>query len=131
MRAKRWHEFGFWASLLDMAFSGFSNYGQSVARPAIWLFLTWVGLFLLYVAPDNGQWWIHSIAEKGIKAIVVILTSSLPFVSHAWKIRHEHLGELVGVPIPDWANLLTTVQGIISFIFLFLIGLGLRNRFRI
>ncbi len=132
MRAKRWHELGFWASLLDMAFSGFSNYGQSVARPAAWLFVTWIGLFCAYTLPtDEKTWWIRNIATKGGNAIEFILTNSLPFVSNAKYIRQESMAELFGKAPPDWLNMLTIGQGVVSFALLFLIGLGLRNRFRI
>lgn len=132
MRAKRWHELGLWTSLLDMMFSGFSNYGQSVARPAIWLFMTWAGLFCAYTLPsDEKNWWMHNVAAKGGSAVEFILINSLPFVANAKQIRDKSMGELFGTTPPDWLNILTIGQGIISFALLFLIGLGLRNRFRI
>lgn len=132
MRAKRWHEFGFWASLLDISFSFFSNYGQSIIRPTISLFLLWVGLFCAYTLPsDSKTWWINSIAAKGGSSVEFILTNSLPFVSNTKHIRETSMIEIFGNNPPDWLNIITIGQGVISFILLFLIGLALRNRFRI
>ncbi|USG62754.1 hypothetical protein NBZ79_07155 [Sneathiella marina] len=122
MRAKRWVEIGFFASILDAAFSALSDYGQSIWRPTFWLFVMNLVLVGFYTASSGGKW---------LEAIEYTLANSLPFLISSRKIGTDSLTALYGGSIPDYLNFLTMGQGVLTVIFLFLIGLGLRNRFRI
>ncbi|MGJ3259818.1 MAG: pentapeptide repeat-containing protein [Rhodospirillales bacterium] len=56
-RARRWHETGWFASVLDMLFSGFSDYGQSIWRPVAGLAaLTALATVLFKTIAKTGDW---------------------------------------------------------------------------
>jgi uncharacterized protein YjbI with pentapeptide repeats len=106
MRAKRWHETGKLASILDMLFSTVSNYGQSILRPAMGL----VALTLLasiFPAIDLP------IENETLKSA---LSNSLPFLPASRALE---------------SSIASVLHQLFAFIFIFLIGLGLRNRFRV
>lgn len=122
MRAKRWVEIGFFASVLDATFSALSDYGQSIWRPVSGLIIMNLVLIGFYTVNSNGKWG---------DAIEYTLANSLPFLISSRKIGTDSLTALYGGNVPDYINFLTMGQGVLTVIFLFLIGLGLRNRFRI
>ncbi|MBU2708788.1 pentapeptide repeat-containing protein [Zooshikella marina] len=130
MRARRWHNAGFWASILDLLFDKTSNYGQSVYLPSMWLLGLNLWVILLFYIP-----W-PSTLEKVGEAFKLSAINTFPFISGAKDIRSNSIQELfcsagtspLTCTTPDAVFI---IQGLLSFIFLFLIGLGLRNRFRI
>ncbi len=128
-RAKRWHETGWFASVLDMAFSAFSDYGQSIWRPMAGLVTLTVltagfyGLFGLDgTATEKGSW---------ADAFSLAVGNAIAFVPQSRSMRDDAVVTLFGEDPGIWADLAILGQASLSFVFLFLIGLGLRNRFRL
>ncbi|MBO6807682.1 hypothetical protein [Thalassospira sp.] len=128
-RARRWLETPWLSSLLDLVFSGFSNYGQSILRPFCWLIFFFCSFTSLYrlnstLRPfESLPAWLHS--------ALLSASNSLPFLPQSRSIRDGALKLLYSSPTNASIDILVTLQGALSFIFLFLIGLGLRNRFRL
>ncbi|WP_028796127.1 pentapeptide repeat-containing protein [Thalassobaculum salexigens] len=137
-KAKRFHTLKLadprhWPGLvLNFAYGWFSDFGQSVLRPLGWLLLT-VGLaFSTFwsAAPAATSLWVSAVAT-GVNVV--------PFAGQVVLGREIMTKGLCPTPETDVGHLdcLTTlytisaVEGVFGLIFLFLIGLGLRNRFRI
>lgn len=124
-RARRWHETPWIASVLDMGFSFLSDYGQSIMRPTAGLFAVMAGCFALYWRLSDVKttdWW---------QAALLSLGNSLPFLPQSRTLRIE-ASEALFCAGPDLLVYIAMVaQGTASVVLLFLIGLGLRNRFRL
>ncbi len=124
-RARRWHETPWLASVLDMAFSGISSYGQSISRPAVGLLLLWGAVTMLYqsiACPALADWQ---------QAARLSLSNSLPFLPQSRTLRIDASKALFGDTTSMLIDSAMVFQGTASFVLLFLIGLGLRNRFRL
>ncbi|PSV48165.1 hypothetical protein [Photobacterium indicum] len=142
MRAKRWHEMGTSASLLDMCFSGLSNYGQSILRPfsaLCTLMLTMVLYVVGFAFPlslnpkDYSQWLSNTLNidfSTYLYGFELAVSSALPFISSSRNVN-KTAGEALADTLPSYFGAISLVYGGLCFLFLFLIGLGLRNRFRI
>ncbi|WP_404426314.1 hypothetical protein [Thalassospira australica] len=130
-RAKRWIETSWFGSVLDMAFSAFSDYGQNILRPFVALIILTaasMGLYKTLATETSAAGW-----EGWAQAALLSASNSLPFLPQSRDLREDALTALHGTTTtPDlWVNTLMITQGVLSFAFLFLIGLGLRNRFRL
>ncbi|WP_133153359.1 hypothetical protein [Enterovibrio norvegicus] len=138
MRAKRWHSLGTGASLLDAFFDFTSRYGQSIARPVIGLLLCMIGLTLYTVgfAPFTSNWLSNMVSidcQTWLNGLDVALNKTIPFlgsVKTEGKQAYDALHDS-GVLPESYGAVSTLFFALPSFAFLFLIGLGLRNRFRI
>jgi hypothetical protein len=129
MRAKRWHEETHIANLsINYLYEMVSNYGQSILRPFI---LLWAVVFLhtnlyLQTSPINN-WTL---------AVYYSLSNSLPFGSLTRRSQSLY-DQLYPKGIEAYPEQLTLfyatigLNGFFGFVFLFLIGLGLRNQFRL
>lgn len=128
LKAKRHYETTGWALLLNYAYGGFSGFGRSVMRPMGWLVGVW---FLFGVG--------HSMFAKleagaplsdGFRLSTAVL---LPFVSSARTIYEKASEALYGDPpaYPWVLDLAVVAESALGLGFLFLLGLGLRNRFRL
>lgn len=128
-RARRWIETSWLGSLLDIAFSGFSNYGQSILRPYLWLFSFFAGFIGIYktLATACHAGWLTSLGQ----ATLLSISNSLAFLPQSRSLRTDALKALYPGDPGFWVDALMITQGVLSFVFLFLIGLGLRNRFRL
>lgn len=131
MRAKRWHKkedggFGFFGSVLDLLYSAACRYGQSIARPFIGLAITWCCFFAAF------QYFIISQCKNAdwIKTAIFVISNSLPFISVAKEVRKD-FSELYFAESLNLYYSLVITQAVFSLLFVFLIGLGLRNRFRL
>jgi len=136
MRAKRGHETTFSTGLVfDLLFDWMACYGQSIVRPMIILMII-TGLF-------GGIYYskIPACAAKDSQKEEIILASSLaaaqvfPFVPNSRDLRRQSVNELYACSTEDKPSynpyLLIEIQSVLSFVCLFMIGLGLRHRFRI
>ncbi len=129
-RALRWHKdhhMGAGASLLDWAYDTACDYGQSLVRPTFVLLV----IILLFVPiyaemPDTEL----TKEERYEEALSASVSNTVPFLPSAVNVRTESFKTLFGVAPPFLADALRLLQGAAGFVFLFLIGLGLRNRFR-
>ncbi|WP_156907338.1 hypothetical protein [Thalassobaculum salexigens] len=127
----RWHprHLGKAASWLEWIYDGLSRYGQSVARPIVGLFVsTLVFARILFdlatQAPKQGVWMFG-------EALSASIANTLPFIPSVRAVRIDALDTLFGQDPSFWVDIMNIGQGAVSFVFLFLIGLGLRNRFRL
>ncbi|GFO76354.1 hypothetical protein BPLS_P4081 [Bathymodiolus platifrons methanotrophic gill symbiont] len=111
-------------NILDIIFDLIAIYGQSIARPVILLFaITLIfgcyyeeHLNILIGCEDTYNGFLYSLSQ-----VFTFVSFDLPSRSVTLKCE----------TIPQVSYLLRLLQGLLSFIFLFLIGLGFRNRFRL
>ncbi|WP_417829793.1 pentapeptide repeat-containing protein [Thalassospira sp.] len=130
-RARRWIETSWFGSILDMAFSGCSNYGQSILRPFVALILfssISMGLYKKHALTTGSEWWT---APGWGQSFLLSISNSLPFLPQSRSLREDAIEVLYAKDPSLWVDAIMIGQGVLSFIFLFLIGLGLRNRFRL
>ncbi|AJD51612.1 hypothetical protein SAMN02744133_12027 [Thalassospira xiamenensis M-5 = DSM 17429] len=128
-RARRWIETSWLGSVLDMAFSAFSDYGQNILRPfaaLIVLTAASIGAYKTLATETFANWW-----AGWAQGAVLSASNSLPFLPQSRDLRTDALTALYGTDPGLCVDILMITQGVLSFIFLFLIGLGLRNRFRL
>jgi uncharacterized protein YjbI with pentapeptide repeats len=128
-RARRWKTMGLLSSFIDMAFSAVCNYGQSIKRPFL-IWLATIPIFALFYAKLSIvlDYTCTSVSE----IMIFSATNSLPFITSSKAIREATLKQLFDMEAPlNSISLVVMSQGIVSVIFIFLIGLGLRNRFRL
>ncbi|MBE69205.1 MAG: hypothetical protein CMO07_00275 [Thalassospira sp.] len=130
-KARRWIETSWFGSVLDMAFSACSNYGQSILRPFVALFFVAVasmGLYKKLAAATFTALW----TEPGWgQSLLLSAGNSLPFLPQSRSLRDDAIKVLYSNDPSLLVDAIMIGQGALSFIFLFLIGLGLRNRFRL
>ena len=119
------------SQFIDLSFDKMSHYGQSLERPLI----GFVGIFTIF-------WLLYLIGGKLLKqtsdlsallseSFSLSISSMLPFLPVSRIVYQDALEELFGNE-PEWyIDFLFLTQGALSFLFLFLLGLGLRNRFRL
>jgi|SRR5690554_5784960 len=132
MRARRWQLRNMGskaADVLDATYDLISSYGQSVARPFIALVLTWFVFAGLY-----GEASTVKDTPAFLDMLGYSMAMSVPFLPASSAFRANEFLSLFGDPASaDMSSVygLMAGQGLVSFVLLFLIGLGLRNRFRI
>lgn len=125
MRAKRRECKNIFIKALDSTFDICSTYGQSICRPVLWL----CGITGLSV-------WFYSCksisADSTSEGFLYALSNGmLPILSAGRTSSTSSLCALFQDKVPTEVYFVSLAQGGVSFIFLFLIGLGLRNRFRL
>ena len=128
-RARRWIETSWFGSVLDIAFSACSNYGQSILRPFLLLFGFFFGFIGIYktLATAKCVEWLTALGQSTLLSV----SNSLPFLPQSRELRKTAQDALYSNDPSFWVDALMIGQGVFSFAFLFLIGLGLRNRFRL
>jgi hypothetical protein len=114
---------GFWKGLPIAAYGFVSDYGRSYIRPLGLLVATMLMGAVIFAAHDAGFW-----------------TPLFGYVRKAAGISFANTLSLLGKPLlradvvlaeyPDWLKAVATIQTILGIAFLFLFGLGIRNRFR-
>ncbi len=122
-------------ALFETIYDGLCDYGQSIGRPSLFL----LGNFILFIIVYFGIAVLETNSEIDRNYIFCLLANSffasfsnvIPFLSKAFEFQPDIFADLFGEPIPLTVDLARFVQGVISLLLLFLIGLGLRNRFRI
>ncbi|KXO06515.1 hypothetical protein AKG98_3175 [Moritella sp. JT01] len=125
MRVKRWIKTPMMASILDFMFDKMSNYGQSILKPSCWLICMFLLILVVsfYGTPFDSKMFNH----LG-NAINLSLSKTIPFVS-GLVIEGKDAAKELG--LSGGRKALINLLSVFSYICLFLIGLGLRNRFRI
>lgn len=128
-RARRWNTMGLLSSIIDIVFSAACNYGQSIKRPFL-IWLSTIPMFALFYAKLSKDFELTYALFS--KTLIFSANNSLPFITSSKTIRESILNQLFDMEVQlNYLSLIIMSQGIISVIFIFLIGLGLRNRFRI
>ncbi len=107
----------FFSSFVNFLFKCFSNYGTSIFRPFFLLgmtFLIFSNIYVEIIVPFDWG-----------KACSLAAVGAFPFVP-------IKIGDVLGkVEAPEGLYPVFLLQSVLSFVFLFLIGLGLRNMFRL
>jgi uncharacterized protein YjbI with pentapeptide repeats len=141
---------GAWAKrFLVNLYGWFSDYGRGVGRPFWWLVGLWVLSALIYGVLAVGDWSVLSndrlfALTYGVlpdvdwsvwdKALLLSLVNALPTLGAGSTARESSVAALYGSNISDVPGLVHGIavgEGVIGLILLFLIALGLRNRFRL
>ncbi len=110
------------AAVLDYLYEKACDYGQSILRPIIGLglsvFLAALGYRLLAEGVNFG-----AAAKAG-------LVGAVPFLPLV-RLKDNPLAKIVGDPANDALYFLAVGEQLFCFVFLFLLGVSLRNRFRL
>jgi uncharacterized protein YjbI with pentapeptide repeats len=128
MRAKRWHKTRYFASWADMAYSGLSDYGNSVSKPLITLVITWFIFAGAYASIAKNFLW--ESCYQWLQMMGFSIVHSMPFLPTGRSVRKVAF-EGYFIDSQSYVFALMTVQSLASLLLIFLVGLGLRNRFRI
>ncbi len=111
-------------SALDRLYQLSSNYGRSILRPSLWLLLSTLSFFVIY-------WWSATAqCAKWQDALNLAVSNALPFILSS-RGQAEVAFKALFPEKTVCLVLLTYGQSLLSLVFIFLIGLGLRNRFRL
>jgi len=117
----------------SIAFRRLSNYGESVSRPLSALGLAWaVGWALIFIGEWADYWlgtWPETETPEYLgfwQSAALSFSNLFAFLGLGWHIMKDELGSLTGV-----SELVAGIQMLVGPILLFLLALGLRNRFRI
>ncbi|KZN49883.1 pentapeptide repeat-containing protein [Pseudoalteromonas luteoviolacea] len=125
-RASRWGILNPWQSILDSLYSLTSNYGQSVLRPFVFLMMS------IFVFSHITLSYADSKQDAQFKtALVISVATVTPFMAISKDARNNSIKKIFSDEIPESYYIYGYLHSFFSFIFIFLIGLGLRNRFRI
>ena len=128
LMAKRDNESNLTNSIMIDLYLILGNFGRSIVRPSAWLFV-FMCLFTL------GYQHISSTTNY-LLAFFYSLSNCLPF-GGLWR-QSEYLFQQLFPSAESWSSVqqltyysLITFNGLFGFVFIFLIGLGLRNLFRL
>ncbi|WP_271270241.1 pentapeptide repeat-containing protein [Aliamphritea hakodatensis] len=134
MRVKR-HKLKGINHWLDYAFDECSEYGRSITIPSKFLILITLLYSITYEIISLVKLSTTAVTD-GLQtlfnSLLYSLTQVVPFVASSRATANETANQLFGSSdIPTWIYAISVTQGILSFVFLFLIGLGFRHRFRL
>ena len=113
---------------LEFIYWMLGDYGRSLIRPFWWLVLSWFVLASMYVSLGTRTYQSQLTDLAGLTLSARQILPFLPSGSDAMTSAKEIL---YGDHFPDHFFLIAFAQTIFSGILIFLIGLALRNRFRI
>ncbi len=124
-RAKRWNEYNTWQSIADLMFDKICNYGQTFFRPFYW----WIACLL---AGTKILYFTKIFRDYG-DAFKYMLSNALPVmpVSRLYISQLEDNLILIKGVASISLTIGTFAWWVTSTLFIFLIILGLRNRFRV
>lgn len=132
-RAKRGHDYRQVSRIvLDIVYDWLSEYGRSIARPVTWLVVL-TALSFAVIADAYAATWSDVLAKVVPMLVLATTNATLLVGSDKWLLRSEAFKTL-GVDDKTFGlsgELLAYGQSALSLLLLFLIGLALRNRFRI
>ncbi len=125
---------------LDKAYAGSCRHGRSIRRPFGWLVGSWLVfsefycLMIIMRNKDCGSLsqdihWEALFAYP--KSFLFCIFNSVPFLGFTRHGYNNIFCKFLGSEPSFWVYIPIGLQSLIAFIFLFLIGLGIRNRFRI
>ncbi|GBL03154.1 pentapeptide repeat-containing protein [Glaciecola sp. KUL10] len=128
LQATRWtHNKSFFGNGLDILYSVTSDYGQSIKRPFLWLLVSWVSFATIFgFMSDKTIMSFESINHM----LGLSIINSLPFITIGKAFQIDIL-EKYELTLIDNIFIAMSFQNIVSLILIFLLGLGLRNQFRI
>jgi hypothetical protein len=117
---------GAWAKrFLVNLYGWFSDYGRGVFLPLRGLVELCLLSMLCYWVLADGGWSVWD------NALLLSAVNALPTLGAGSAARESSLKALYGSDIPNLVHVIAVGEGVIGLILLFLIALGLRNRFRL
>lgn len=130
MQAKRWHQNTGASLFLEFIFQKSSDYGRSEFRPFMWMVAVWsLWSWFYFLLSDAMQ---NSLFDKIFTAVTFSVGQMIPFVPISRAARSDGAELLFpGDQLPNAVIWLASFQSVISIILIFLIGLSLRNRFKV
>ncbi len=121
-------------SVLYWLYGALSDYGASVRRPAMWFLVLCVAFAGMYAASSqSATLWIPGREFDGAQTVHWIAYSfvnSLP-LGGVEEASRDLRGALFGVKPAPWLPVVLVMHKVLSLLFLFLIGLALRNLFKL
>lgn len=129
MLAKMLSESSFWKKFSISLYGKTSDFGCSIEKPLHGLVRTilFTGIVLFFMAPYSdclSDW------DRFLNVLKLTLQNIVPFLPIS-KIGFEDAYETLFPEGHFGADIVLGIEGLLGFIFLFLIGLALRNRFRL
>jgi uncharacterized protein YjbI with pentapeptide repeats len=118
----------------------FSDYGRGVLRPICWLLVLWAGcalgyarLAVVWTDVSIREYLATLLSQSSGDALTLSLVNALPALGVASEARKSSLEALYGSvdAVHPAVHVIGVVEGVAAILLLFLIGLGLRNRFRL
>jgi uncharacterized protein YjbI with pentapeptide repeats len=133
LKAKRFHEtIGFFPNALNILYGSLSDYGRSVARPFAWLAASTITAMAAVGMTSSTK--LDALTELQALFAVSFSNSALLLGGDKWLLRAEaldvlgyHNGKTLGLS----GELLAYGQSAFSLLLFVLVGLAIRNRFRI
>ena len=118
---------GFWQRLPYRLFGTFSEFGYSIAKPALWLLGLWLVPAMVFHAVASWSWIRDGTPYHPIQSFGLSFANVVPIPGlHARWFSPEVLAGL-----NPWLKLLGGLQTLLALPLLFFLGLGLRTRFRL
>ena len=134
LRAKRFYEIDQFLSMVpNIAYDWLSNYGRSIARPVVGLLLM-IGIAWFAIIEAHWRALDGDGAKLGASFVVATTNSALLLGADKWDLRARALKTIYPGSAADLGllgSVLAYSQSALSLFLFFLIGLALRNRFRI
>ena len=109
----------------------FSDYGRGILLPFLWLLVFWLLSALGYLCLAVGGCALLTVPVALKEPLLLSLVNILPTLGAGSTARESSLKALYGCDVPTSVHLIAVGEGIVGLILLFLIALGLRNRFRL
>ena len=134
LRAKRFHETtGVGPIALNLGYDWLSDYGRSTFRPLVW-FASSLMLSTAVIAHTYSDSPRAMLSKFAPSLVLAFTNATLLLGSDKWELRKEGFEALCGSCKPQLGlvgDLLAYAQSSFSLLLILLIGLALRNRFRI
>jgi hypothetical protein len=127
LKSKRGHETqGLARQAPNYFYELLSDFGRSLWRPVLGLFavlLAFGNLYRCLASKDMEHIW---------DGLLFSMAQLFPFLGASKGVLAEAKVALFGTcPAGNWVNFFSVIEGLLGVVFIFLIGLALRNRFRI
>lgn len=120
----------FWVRLPYCFYGAFSNYGQSISKPLFWLVVLWAigaAAFAGYFSSCCPVAPLQDILDPIWTGIGTSFSNVFPLFG----LRGSFMNNEIAVELPMCLKYISAAQTVFSLPLIFLLGLGLRNRFRL
>jgi Pentapeptide repeats (9 copies) len=139
MEARRLRERNPWVRCLMFGYKHLSDYGRGIALPLLWLVAVVFAWLFFYAWTVNADPISQCVLTHGCRFLTTeasqllqfTLAQSVPFLSLFKDTSATSVAKLFPGGVPLGVQLLALAQGLLTILFAFLVGLGLRNLFRL
>jgi len=126
LRAKRGYKTTGWKLVPNLLYDWFGDFGRSISRPTFILIAVWLIWAVFYWLSANSQ-----LPGNFFTALVFSASQIVPFFGFANKAGAEAIKALYCNHPDNWVFVLAFVENLFGFSLIFLVGVALRNRFKI